>query len=60
MPATQLSTGLTDSIESRIGPGAQVGDPADTKLPAPPWWLICLSALALLALLSDIQKAIFQ
>ena len=55
-----IVTGLIDSIESRIGPGTQVGDPADTKLPAPPWWLLSLSAFALLALLSEIQKAIFQ
>jgi len=55
-----IVTGLINSIEQRIGPGVQVGDPADTRIPAPPWWLISLSALALFALLSDIQKAIFQ
>ncbi len=55
-----IVNGLLDSIESRIGPSVTVGDPAETKLPAPPWWLIALSAFALLALLGDIQKAIFQ
>ncbi len=55
-----IVTGLIDSIEMRIGPGTQVGDETDTRLPAPPWWLISLSALALFALLGDIQKAIFQ
>ncbi|MBZ0185226.1 MAG: hypothetical protein K8F91_03165 [Candidatus Obscuribacterales bacterium] len=55
-----IVTGLIESIESRIGPGAQIADPTDTRLPAPPWWLLSLSALALFALLSDIQKAIFQ
>lgn len=55
-----IVTGLINSIESRIGPGVQVGDPADTRIPAPPWWLISLSGFALFALLSDIQKAIFQ
>ena len=55
-----IVTGLIESIENRIGPSVQVGDPTDTKIPAPPWWLISLSALALFAILSDIQKAIFQ
>lgn len=55
-----IVTDLIDSIEDRIGPGVQVGDPADTRLPAPPWWLLSLSAFALLVLLSEIQKAIFQ
>jgi len=55
-----IVTGLVDSIETRIGPGVLIGDPTDTRLPAPPWWLIALSALALLNLLGDIQKAIFQ
>ena len=55
-----IVTGLIESIENRIGPGVQVGDPADTRVPAPPWWLISLSALALFALLGDIQKVIFK
>jgi hypothetical protein len=55
-----IVTGLIDSIENLIGPSVQVGDPTDTRLPAPPLWLISLSALTLFALLSDIQKAIFQ
>jgi len=55
-----IVTGLIDSIEMRLGPGTQVGDESDTRLPAPPWWLISLSALALFAFLGDIQKAIFQ
>lgn len=55
-----IVTGLINSIESRIGPGVQVGDPADTRSPAPPWWLLSLSALALFALVSDIQKVVFQ
>jgi hypothetical protein len=53
-----IVTGLIGSIESRIGPGVQVGDPTDTCLPAPPWWLLSLSALALFALFSDIQKVV--
>lgn len=55
-----IISGLINSTESLLGPGIQAGDPAETKLPAPPWWLISFSALALLALLSDINKAIFQ
>lgn len=55
-----IISGLINSTESLLGPGVQVGDAAETKLPAPPWWLISFSALALLALLSEINKAIFQ
>lgn len=55
-----IATGLINSIERQIGPGVLIGDPADTRVPAPPWWLLCLSGLALLALLKDINKVIFQ
>lgn len=51
---------LIASIESRIGPGPLAEDPVSSKLPAPPWWLIAASALALLAMFGDVQKVIFQ
>lgn len=50
-----ISTELIDSIDTLVRLGVQVGDPADTRLPAPSWWLIALSALILFALLCDIQ-----
>jgi len=55
-----IIAGLICSIENQIGPGGQSEDSPDTKLPAPPWWLIWITALALVAFFIDIQKAIFQ
>jgi len=51
---------ICNVIESAIGPGTQVGTPADTTLSAPPWWLLGLSILALIGLLGDVTKAVFQ
>jgi hypothetical protein len=51
---------VSGAVESALGAGTQIGDPADTALPAPPWWLIGLSAVALLALLDNVMKAVFQ
>lgn len=51
---------VSNAVESAIGPGTQVGNAADTTLSAPPWWLIALSALALIGLFGDITKAVFQ
>ena len=47
-------------IKTALGQGVLIGDPEETKLPAPPWWLLGLSALTLLTMLSDIQKAVFS
>lgn len=51
---------ICNAIESAIGPGTQVGTPADTTLSAPPWWLLGLSILALIGLLGEVTKAVFQ
>jgi hypothetical protein len=55
-----IISALSAEIESALGAGSPVGTPADTKLSAPPWWLLVLSALALLGLCGDVIKAVFQ
>ncbi len=54
-----IVSAVSNAIESALGPGTPVGNPADTALPAPPWWLLGLSALALLVLCSDVMKVVF-
>ncbi len=55
-----IVSGVANAVESALGPGVQTGNPADTTLSAPPWWLIGLSALALIGLLGDVIKAVFS
>lgn len=50
---------LVNDVEVALGPGSNAGNPADTTLPAPPWWLIGLGALGVLALFADVMKAVF-
>ncbi|SRR5579875_488077 len=55
-----IVSNLSAAIESELGAGTPAGTPADTKLSAPPWWLLGLSALALLGLCTDVLKAVFS
>jgi hypothetical protein len=50
---------VVSDTEAALGPGSDAGDPADTKLPAPPWWLLGLTAFGLLGLFADVMKAVF-
>jgi hypothetical protein len=50
---------LVNDVELALGPGSNAGNPADTTLPAPPWWLIGIGALGVLALFGDVMKAVF-
>lgn len=54
-----IVSGLISRVEGALGAGVERGQAADTKLPAPPWWLIGLGALAVLSLGSSIMKAVF-
>ena len=55
-----IVNGLINRVEASFGPGTDRGQPADTKLPAPPWWLIGLGGLAVLNLGSSIMTAVFK
>jgi hypothetical protein len=54
-----IVAGIVNETEAALGPGSDAGNPADTSLPAPPWWLLGLGALGVLALLGDVMKAVF-
>jgi hypothetical protein len=54
-----IIAGVVNDTESALGPGTDAGNPADTQLPAPPWWLLGVTAFGLLALFGDILKAVF-
>ena len=54
-----IVSGIMNDVEAALGPGADAGNPADTTLPAPPWWLIGVGALGVLALFGDLSKAVF-
>lgn len=54
-----IISGLVSEIENSMGAGTDAGDPASTTLPAPPWWLLGLTAMMLLSLWSNINKSLF-
>lgn len=55
-----IISGLINRVETSMGPGTEKGQAADTKLPAPPWWLVGLGALGVLNLGSSIMTAVFK
>jgi hypothetical protein len=44
------------SAEASIGPGTPIGSPAETRLSAPPWWLLALTGFMLLGVMGDVGK----
>ena len=54
-----IIAGIVSDVEAALGPGENAGNPADTSLPAPPWWLIGVGVLGLLAYWGDVMKAVF-
>lgn len=44
------------ALSTRLGEGKSDGTVLDRKLPAPPWWLLAVSALALINLYSNILR----
>ncbi len=54
-----IIAGIVSDVEAALGPGTNAGNPADTTIPAPPWWLIGVGGLGLLNLWGDVMKAVF-
>lgn len=54
-----IIAGIISDVETALGPGTDAGNPADTSIPAPPWWLIGVGGLGLLQLWGDVMKAVF-
>lgn len=50
---------LTDNIDAALGGGSNAGNALETSLPAPPWWLLGVTAFTLLLLWTDVQAAVF-
>jgi len=55
-----IVSGLINRVEATLGAGTDRGQPADTKIHAPPWWLVGLGALGVLSLGSSIMTAVFK
>lgn len=50
---------LTQRISESLGEGKMLEKSLPEKIPAPPWWLIGVTALALFVLLVDVHKSIW-
>ncbi len=48
-------SGFCRAIEASLGSGIERGSPADTRLPAPPWWLVGLTVIGLICFLNAVS-----
>lgn len=48
-------SGVCSAIEASIGPGVERRSPADTRLPAPPWWLVGLTVCGVMSFFGSIS-----
>ena len=48
-------SGFCRAVETSLGPGIDRGTPADTRLPAPPWWLVGLTVCGVMSLFGSIS-----
>lgn len=60
MACDEIMRGFVQEVQSVLGPGKVVGQSLSEKIPAPPWWLIALTAMSLVVLLFDVNKAIWN
>lgn len=51
---------IKSAIEREMGQGTNVGNPAEFKLGAPPWWLLGLTGFGLVVLWQDVMKSVFK
>ena len=59
MACDEIINGLMQEITNQVGPGQVVGQSLSENIPAPPWWLISLTALSLMMLFFDVNKAVW-
>ena len=48
-------SGFCRAIEAAMGSGLERGTPGDTRLPAPPWWLVALTVCGVMSLFGSIS-----
>lgn len=59
MACDEIINGFVQEVSNVLGPGQIVGESISEKIPAPPWWLIGLTAFSLFLLFFDVQKAVW-
>lgn len=52
--------GIVNRVENELGPGSDAGQAMSNKLPAPPWWLLGLTGLAVLSFAGEVMRAVFN
>lgn len=55
-----IVSGLLSEMEAALGAGTPAGNPIATTVPAPPWWLLGVTAIALFWLFGDVMAAVFH
>lgn len=50
---------IVDAVETQLGPGADAGQVREKTLPAPPWWLLAVTAMGVFALAHDVMQSVY-
>lgn len=54
-----IISGVVDAVEAQLGPGSDASQAKDKTLPAPPWWLLAITAMGVFTLAHDVLQSVY-
>ena len=51
--------GIVNAVDTALGPGQEAGKSMDKTLPAPPWWLLAVTAMGVFTLAHDVLQSVY-